>query len=86
MFSAPSTTGGRGQTFFLAVLAGVLAHVIQCGHNRNACFFADEDYASYLAYLAELSTQFGRTVHAYVLMTNHVHLLLTPREGVPPPC
>jgi len=62
-------------------LAGVPVHVIQRGHNRDACFFADEDYALYLAHLAELSAKFGCAVHAYVLMTNHVHLLLTPQEG-----
>jgi putative transposase len=62
-------------------LAGLPVHLIQRGHNRDACFFADEDYTLYLAHLAELSTKFGCAVHAYVLMTNHVHLLLTPQEA-----
>ncbi|MGH8689773.1 MAG: transposase, partial [Burkholderiales bacterium] len=44
----------------------------------NACFFADGDYQTYLRYLAAFSTRFGCSVHAYCLMTNHVHLLLTP--------
>ena len=61
-------------------LAGVPVHLIQRGHNRDACFFADEDYVLYLDHLAELSAKFGCAVHAYVLMTNHVHLLLTPRQ------
>ena len=62
-------------------LAGVPVHLLQRGHNRHACFFADEDYALYLAHLAELSAKFGCAVHAFALMTNHVHLLLTPREA-----
>jgi putative transposase len=62
-------------------LAGVPVHLIQRGHNRDACFFAEEDYALYIDHLAELSTKFGCAVHAYVLMTNHVHLLLTPQQA-----
>ena len=53
-------------------------HVIQRGNNRQGIFFADEDYALYRDWLAEAATQSGCAVHAYVLMTNHVHLLLTP--------
>lgn len=62
-------------------LAGIPVHMIQRGHNRKACFFADEDYALYLAHLAELSVRFGCAVHAFVLMTNHVHVLVTPKEA-----
>ena len=62
-------------------LAGVPLHLIQRGNNRSACFFAEDDYALYLRHLGELSRKFGCRVHAYVLMTNHVHLLLTP-EGI----
>jgi putative transposase len=61
-------------------LAGVATHIIQRGNNRGACFFADEDYALYLHHLEELARLFGCAVHAYVLMTNHVHLLVTPKE------
>src|SRR5258708_29444793 len=61
-------------------LAGVAVHLIQRGNNRGACFFADEDYARYLGYVAEFAPQFGCAVHAFVLMTNHVHLLLTPQQ------
>src|SRR5438105_2497922 len=61
--------------------AGVPAHVIQRGNNRGACFFADDDYAFYVHYLEELAKQFGCAIHAYVLMTNHVHLLLTPEQA-----
>ncbi len=56
-------------------------HVIQRGNNRQACFFADEDYRRYLDWLREYAGELGCDIHAYVLMTNHVHLLLTPREA-----
>ena len=59
-------------------VAGLPLHLIQRGNNRSACFYADEDYSLYLHYLEELSRKFLCAVHAYVLMTNHVHLLLTP--------
>src|SRR4029453_3848966 len=62
-------------------LAGVAVHLIQRGNNRGACFFAEADYALYLRYLSEFASRFGCAVHAYVLMTNHVHLLLTPRQA-----
>lgn len=59
-------------------LAGLPLHIIQRGNNRTACFYADEDYELYLHHLKELADKFSCAVHAYVLMTNHVHLLLTP--------
>ena len=61
-------------------LANVPLHIIQRGNNRGACFFAEEDYRVYLRHLHELAARFACSVHAYVLMTNHVHLLLTSRE------
>lgn len=62
------------------VVPDVALHLVQRGHNRTACFFEDGDYADYLQYLAGFAVRFGCAVHAYCLMTNHVHLLLTPRE------
>jgi len=59
-------------------LPNVPQHVIQRGNNRTACFFAETDYQLYLAKLHEYAEQFSVQIHAYVLMTNHVHLLLTP--------
>lgn len=59
-------------------LPGIAWHIIQRGNNRSACFYADEDYRCYLDHLGEQARRFGCLVHAYVLMTNHVHLLLTP--------
>jgi putative transposase len=55
-------------------------HVIQRGVNRSACFFADADRRFYLKCLAKAAAARGCAVHAYVLMTNHVHLLVTPGE------
>lgn len=59
---------------------GIPWHIIQRGNNRSPCFYAEDDYGLYLHYLGELSEKFGCAVHAYVLMTNHVHLLLTPER------
>ena len=53
-------------------------HIVQRGHNRDACFFDDEDYNVYRHWLGEALKESGCSLHAYVLMTNHVHLLLTP--------
>lgn len=60
------------------VLPGIALHIIQRGNNRGSCFVDDSDYLCYLSALRKLSTKHGCTVHAYCLMTNHVHLLLTP--------
>jgi putative transposase len=61
-------------------LPGVPHHVIQRGNNRAACFFGDTDRRFYLKCLKESAARRGCEVHAYVLMTNHVHLLVTPSE------
>jgi putative transposase len=53
-------------------------HVIQRGNNRSAIFFAEDDYERYRGWLAEAASDYGLRVHAYVLMTNHVHVLATP--------
>ncbi|VAW33649.1 Transposase and inactivated derivatives [hydrothermal vent metagenome] len=65
-------------------LADIPQHVIQRGNNRGACFFSDKDYAVYLDKLREFSLKYKIAIHSYVLMTNHVHLLLTPstEDGV----
>jgi len=62
-------------------LGGVSAHLVQRGIDRGACFFRDDDRLHYLALLAELAPALGCAVHAYVLMTNHVHLLVTPSRA-----
>jgi len=53
-------------------------HIVQRGHNWDACFFAEDDYLVYEQWLGEALRSTGCQLHAYVLMTNHVHLLLTP--------
>lgn len=59
-------------------LPGVPQHVIQRGNNREPCFYAGEDYYRYLHDLQEAAEKNQAVIHAYVLMTNHVHLLVTP--------
>jgi putative transposase len=56
----------------------IAQHVVQRGNDRQPCFAAHGDYAGYLCELAEAALKHGCAVHAYVLMTNHVHLLVTP--------
>ena len=60
------------------VLPGHPAHIIQRGNNRSATFYADDDYHFYLDALNTACKQYHCALHAYVLMTNHVHLLVTP--------
>lgn len=61
-------------------LPGIPWHIIQRGNNRSVCFYAEEDYRKYLDTLQEQATKYGCAIHAYVLMTNHVHLLITPEK------
>jgi putative transposase len=56
-------------------------HVIQRGNNRNAVFFDEGDFARYRDWLIAAAEANGLAVHAYVLMTNHVHLLATPASA-----
>ena len=61
-------------------LPGVPAHIVQRGNSRQAVFFCDDDYQAYLTWLSEGASKYGCKVHAYVLMTNHIHLLMTPES------
>ena len=54
-------------------------HVTQRGNNRQDVFFTDEDREVYLGMPAEQCERFGLSVEGYCLMTNHVHLVATPR-------
>jgi putative transposase len=58
-------------------LPGIPQHVIQRGNNRQPCFFDDVDYTFYLQCLREAAHKYACHVYAYVLMTNHVHLLVS---------
>lgn len=59
-------------------LPGLPLHVTQRGVNRAATFLDDEDFTHYLHCLGDAFSTHGLALHAYVLMTTHVHLLLTP--------
>ena len=60
------------------VIPGHPIHIIQRGNNRQAVFYADEDYLKYLEILRHSSDACDCHIHAYGLMTNYVHLLVTP--------
>jgi len=64
-----------------ADLPGIAQHVVQRGNDRQPCFFTEADYLCYRSTLREIALREGCMVHAYVLMTNHVHLLLTPHHA-----
>ena len=55
-------------------------HVIIRGNNREPIFYADIDYKFYLEKLLKACSKHNCDIHAYVLMTNHVHLLITPHK------
>jgi len=59
-------------------LPGLPYHVVQRGNNREACFIEAENYQFYLLLWEGQARRYGLAVHAYVLMTNHVHFLVTP--------
>ena len=61
-------------------LSGYTYHVVQRGNNRKPCFFEDEDYQTYLQLMGETAHRYANALHAYCLMTNHVHLLITQRD------
>ncbi|WP_345775219.1 transposase [Rhodanobacter sp. OR87] len=60
---------------------GRAAHVVQRGNDRQPCFYVEDGYRRYLAGLRESAIRYGCVVHAYVLMTNHVHVLVTPSSA-----
>ena len=60
--------------------AGIPVHVIQRGNNRQVGFTSDKDIAAYANWLKQGAIKFDLRVHAWVFMTNHVHLLVTPLQ------
>jgi putative transposase len=66
------------------VLPEVPLHIIQRGNNRLPCFFVEADYLVYLDMLGIASKLADCQIHAYVLMTNHVHLLVSPMTHASP--
>ena len=71
----------RKPRFFLP---GVPAHIVQRGHSREPVFFENSDYSAYLEWLSEAASRYDCDIHAYVLMTNHVHILaiLKDKQGI----
>jgi putative transposase len=59
---------------------GCAQHVIQRGNNREACFYDEADDKAYLSFLKDTAAKYQVAIHAFVLMTNHVHLLVTPNS------
>jgi putative transposase len=60
--------------------AGISHHIVQRGNNRSVCFVDEQDFATYASWLNEYADEFEVAVHAWVFMTNHVHLLVTPQH------
>ncbi|MCW9088534.1 MAG: transposase [Gammaproteobacteria bacterium] len=71
----------RKPRFFLP---GLPVHIVQRGHSREPVFFEDNDYLAYLRWLKEGAERYKVEIHAYVLMTNHIHILATAgdTEGI----
>ena len=67
----------RKPRFFLP---GIPVHIVQRGHSREPVFFEDGDYQAYLNWLGEAANRYHCAIHAYVLMTNHAHILATPQD------
>ena len=61
-------------------LPGMPYHLRQRGNNKEACFYEIDDYHHYLDLLSTMLKRYDVQLHAYVLMTNHVHLLMTPKD------
>lgn len=61
-------------------MPNVPQHIIQRGNNRAVCFNANEDYIQYLDWLKESAEKTNCQIHAYVLMTNHAHLLASANK------
>jgi len=60
---------------------GIPQHLIQRGNNRQVCFSTEEDMAVYAHWLHVYATKYVVHIHAWVFMTNHVHLLVTPWQA-----
>ena len=60
---------------------GIPQHVVQRGNNRLPCFLDDDDRQRYLRCLLQALKRFECRLHAYVLMDNHAHLLISPIEA-----
>ncbi len=59
---------------------GYPIHVVQRGNNRQVCFASDADLKAYASWLHQAANEYSIDIHAWVFMTNHVHLLVTPHS------
>ena len=59
---------------------GIPQHIIQRGNNRQVCFACEADMKAYLNWLKDFAKKYGVSIHAWVLMTNHIHLICTPNQ------
>ncbi len=62
------------------IIPGVPVHIVQRGRNREPRFYDEADYRVYLGRLKVAAEKYQCQIHAYVLMTNHIHLLATPSD------
>jgi len=62
-------------------VAGMPVHIVQRGHNKQPIFFDQHDNDLYLSWLKQAADKYKCSVHAYVLMSNHVHLMVTPTDS-----
>ncbi|WP_099035670.1 transposase [Lacimicrobium alkaliphilum] len=61
---------------------GITCHIVQRGNNRQTCFLSNDDFGFYIQVLSEALKRYRVALHAFVLMTNHVHLLMTPSDSI----
>lgn len=59
---------------------GVPLHIIQRGNNRQRIFMDDSDFGLFYEFLREAAGRHGLAIHSHVFMSNHVHLLATPKS------
>jgi putative transposase len=63
------------------IIPGVPVHIVQRGRGREPVFYDEADYRIYLGRLKEAAEKYQCQIHAYVLITNHIHLLATPSDS-----
>jgi len=62
------------------IIAGIPYHIIHRGNNKQAVFFDDEDYSYFLELLEEGKEKYPIKIYSYILMTNHLHAMMEPKE------
>lgn len=63
------------------VIPGQVMHVLARGHHRQTIFLVEADYRQYLSWVREAAKEFSCAIHAFALMPDHTHLLLTPQHN-----